>query len=194
VRKGDRTPPSAAGPWPDWPTLGEVIELLHQATGMEFLADSFVRERVKPQWVTERQPVVRLLDRLAQELDCTWRKEGSLLILRSRAAHWDRALEVPERLVRPWQQRIAERGALSLDALSELAAALNDDQALVLQRRLVVLRLLVPHDRGSDVRPAPVMSCGASKRDRQTRRCNTRDGPLLGLVSGGRAIRFQRWL
>jgi hypothetical protein len=45
---------------------------------------------------------------------------------------------------------------------------------LVLQRRLVVLRLLAPHDRGSDVRPAPVMSCGASKRDRQTRRCNIR--------------------
>jgi len=130
LRKGDRTPSNAAGPWPNWPTLGEVIEVLHQATGVEFLADSFVRERVKPQWVTERQPVARLLDRLARELDCTWRKEGSLLILRSRAAHWDRALELPERLVRPWQQRIAERGPPSLDALSELAAALNDDQAL----------------------------------------------------------------
>jgi len=130
LRKGDRTPSNAAGPWPNWPTLGEVIEVLHQATGVEFLADSFVRERVKPQWVTERQPVARLLDRLAQELDCTWRKEGSLLILRSRAAHWDRALEIPERLVRPWQQRAAERGALSLDTLSELAAALNDNQAL----------------------------------------------------------------
>ena len=45
---------------------------------------------------------------------------------------------------------------------------------LILQRRLVALRLLAPHDRRFDVRPAPVMSCGASKRDRQTRRCNIR--------------------
>src|SRR5205807_1973096 len=45
---------------------------------------------------------------------------------------------------------------------------------LVLQRRLTVLRLLAPHERSADVRRGPTVPCGASNRNRQTRRCNTR--------------------
>src|SRR2546428_10442671 len=44
---------------------------------------------------------------------------------------------------------------------------------LLLQRRLAVSRLLAPHERGADVCLAPTIPCGASNRNRQTRRCNT---------------------
>ncbi|MCQ8205858.1 hypothetical protein NP569_26590, partial [Vibrio parahaemolyticus] len=65
--------------WPAWPTLGDVAQALHQATGLEVIADSFVRGRLDPQWVSGRQPLVRILDTLARELDYTWRKAGNHL-------------------------------------------------------------------------------------------------------------------
>ena len=50
---------------------------------------------------------------------------------------------------------------------------------LVLQRRLAVLRLLAPHEGRSAIRAGRVGSCGASKRDCQTRRCNTRRASVI---------------
>jgi hypothetical protein len=120
----------ARSSWPARPTLGDVAEALHQATGLEVLADSFVRSRVQPKWVTQRQTVAHLLDTLARELDYTWQKEDNLLFLRSRTAHWDRAMEVSEGVLRPWQKRASRPGAKPLDDYAELAAALDDLQAL----------------------------------------------------------------
>src|SRR6266568_4997792 len=45
---------------------------------------------------------------------------------------------------------------------------------LILQRRLAVSRLLAPHERSADVCLGPTIPCGASNRNRQTRRCNIR--------------------
>src|SRR3989442_14573486 len=45
---------------------------------------------------------------------------------------------------------------------------------LILQRRLAFSRLLAPHERSADVCLGPTIPCGASTRNRQTRRCNTR--------------------
>jgi hypothetical protein len=116
--------------WPAWPTLGAVAQALHEATRLEVLADSFVRCRVDPKSISGRQPVVQILDTLARELDYTWKKEGKLLVLRSRTYFWDRELEVPERIVHPWQARAARADAVPLDALAELAATLEDLQTL----------------------------------------------------------------
>jgi hypothetical protein len=116
--------------WPPWPTLGEVAEALHEATGLDVVADSFARSRVNPAWVSGKQPAAALLDRLATELHYTWRREYGVVRLRSRYAHWDRPMEVPERIVRPWVERAARPGAFPLDHDAELAAALTDLQTL----------------------------------------------------------------
>jgi hypothetical protein len=60
--------------------------------------------------------------------------EGNLLLLESRFRHWDRAVEVPERVLRPWEQRAARPDARPLDSLAELAAALDDLQTLGLSQ------------------------------------------------------------
>jgi hypothetical protein len=130
ARRDDSALTHARGSWPAWPTLGDVAQALHQATGVEILADSFVRCRVDPKLVSTHQPVVHLLDALARELDYTWQQEGHLLLLRSRSYYRDRALEVPDRVLRPWQARAARAGAAPLDNLAELAAALDDHQTL----------------------------------------------------------------
>src|SRR5205085_6451662 len=130
ARREDSALTHGRGSWPVWPTLGDVAQALHQTTSLELLADSFVRCRVDPKLVSGRQPVVRLLDALAQELDYTWQQEGHLLLLRSRSYYRDRELEVPDRVLRPWQARAARAGAKPLDDLAELAAALDDRQTL----------------------------------------------------------------
>jgi hypothetical protein len=128
--KGDSPSAESRRFWPGWPTLGDAAQALHQATGLEVLSDSFVRTRVDPKWVAGRQPVVRILNTLARELNVEWQKEGNLLLLRSRTYYRDRELEVPERILRPWQEHAVRVGVMPLDALAELSASLNDRQTL----------------------------------------------------------------
>jgi hypothetical protein len=129
-RRADNALTHARSSWPTRPTLGDVAQALHTATGLEILADSFVRSRVDPKWISERQTVAHLLDTLARELEYSWQKEGNLLLLRSRSYYRDRAMEVPERVIRPWQERAARPGASPLDDYADLAAALSDLQTL----------------------------------------------------------------
>jgi hypothetical protein len=127
----ERTRPeeSASSAWPaGWATLGEVAEALHQATGLEVVADSFTRARLDPRRLADRRPVVEILDRLAEELAYSWRRDGSVLCLRSRRWYRDRTEEVPERLLRPWRQRVGRAGAATLDDLAALASSLTDAQ------------------------------------------------------------------
>jgi hypothetical protein len=78
--------------------------------------------------------VVQFLDALARALQYTWRKEGNLLLLRSRSRHWDRAVEAPDRVLRPWQKRVARTGVPTLDDLAEIVARLDDLQLLGLSQ------------------------------------------------------------
>jgi hypothetical protein len=71
-----------------------------------------------------------LLDKLAYELDYSWRKDGRPIRWASRTPGRDRALEAPQRIVGPWQARAARRGFAGLDEAAELASRLTDDQAL----------------------------------------------------------------
>jgi hypothetical protein len=130
VRPGQPAQPDYNRSWPDWPTLGDVAGALHDASGLELLVDSYVRSRVDPACVAGRQPVGKILETLSRELHYAWQKQGNLLLLRSRAHHWDRVLEVPERVLRPWRERALRPEARPLDATAELAAALNDRQTL----------------------------------------------------------------
>jgi hypothetical protein len=120
--------------WPtDMPTLGDVCEAVHRATGLEVIADSFIRDRLDAAKVVGRHPLVQILDTIAGGLQYDWKKEGNLLRFRSRTYAQDRFAEVPDRILRPWIQRVARRGAPALDDLAELAAALNDDQCSGMQ-------------------------------------------------------------
>jgi hypothetical protein len=115
------------------PTVSDVAEQLHRATGLEVLADCFVRARLDRGLVSGRRPVVRILDALSQELDYTWEKQGNLLRIRNSRFYEDRPAEVPERVLRPWRERVAKAGAPTLDDLAELAAALQDRQCRSMQ-------------------------------------------------------------
>jgi beta-lactamase regulating signal transducer with metallopeptidase domain len=122
------------GGWPARPTLGEVAEALRRATGLEVLADSFVRARIDPKKLAGRKPVIEILDTLGRELAYTWQKEGRLIRFRSRVYYRDRPMEVPDRVLRPWRERVSHSGTPTLDDLGELAAGLTDAQCLGMQR------------------------------------------------------------
>jgi hypothetical protein len=120
--------------WPsDMPTLGDICEALNRTTGLEVIADSFIRDRIDATKVTGKQPLARILQSIADGLEYDWKQEGHLLRFRSRFYYQDRYAEVPDRILRPWIQRAARAGAPSLDDLAELAAALNDDQCSGMQ-------------------------------------------------------------
>jgi hypothetical protein len=113
---------------PEVITLGEVARSLHLASGLDVVADSFVRARIEPKLLTAQTTPAKLLELLERELEYDWEKEGKLLRLRSKRWHWDRPAEVPDRLLQPWQTRVARTNAPSLDEISDLAAALTDPQ------------------------------------------------------------------
>jgi hypothetical protein len=112
--------------------LSAIAAALHRATGLEVVADSFIRARLSREGTAavEGRPllVAQILDRLARELDYTWRKEGNLILLRSGRYWQDRVEEAPERVLRPWKARVQQQGAASLDDLAALTASLTDAQ------------------------------------------------------------------
>jgi hypothetical protein len=118
----------------EMPTLGAVGEAIHRATGLEVVADSFVRDRLNTSGLTGRHPLAQILDTIGRELEYDWAKEGNVVRFRSRSYPQDRLAEVPERILRPWSQRVARAGVPSLDDMAELAAALNDSQCRGLQQ------------------------------------------------------------
>ncbi|MCC2669336.1 MAG: hypothetical protein K0Q72_1807, partial [Armatimonadetes bacterium] len=115
--------------WPAWPTLGDVARQLSEVSGLEVMADGFVRSRVDPRWLEGRRSVAAILDRVATGLDYDWSKQGNLIRLHSRQRVQDRDRDAPERILQPWRERVAHREVASLDDLAELAARLTDEQA-----------------------------------------------------------------
>ncbi|MFN3650526.1 MAG: hypothetical protein ACK47B_13190 [Armatimonadota bacterium] len=117
------------GRWPGGMVrLSELARQLHQATGLQVAADSFVRARLEPAFLQQEHTVREVLNHLAKELDYTWQKDGTLLLLRARDPLLDRSMEVPERVLRPFRKQLAGQTQLSLDQLSRLALALTDRQ------------------------------------------------------------------
>lgn len=118
--------------------LGGLAEVLHRATGLQVLADGFIRARVDATKIATPEghprPLVEVLDALAAALDYTWRRDGDTLLLRSRTDYFDLPAEVPERILRPWVQKLTRRGQPRLEELEDLepvaalAAALTDEQ------------------------------------------------------------------
>jgi hypothetical protein len=115
--------------WPRRATLAEVAQAIHQSTGLDVVADSFVFARIDPALLRGRRSLADVLKAVADELDYTWEKRGRLLLLRDRRFYRDRPAEVPERILQPFRSRVLRAGELSLDELAGLAAGLSDSQA-----------------------------------------------------------------
>lgn len=137
-RVAGRAAPAGTDRWPaGMATVGDLAWALHRAAGLEVLADSFTHARLDPSLLAGRQPVARLLDRVATEMEYDWRFEEGVLLLRNRRWYRDRPEEVPERVLRPWREQVRQmrwQGLEALHHLSRLAAALPDPQARGLDR------------------------------------------------------------
>jgi hypothetical protein len=120
--------------WPEQATVGDVAEAIHRATGLEVVADSFVAARLNPALLRGRQPLIKVLDILAEELDYTWEKRGKLLLLRDRRFYRDRPAEVPDRIIKPFRETVLRAGSLGIDELAGFTAALSDTQVRSMHR------------------------------------------------------------
>jgi hypothetical protein len=123
------SPPPSGGWRAGLLTVGDIGEALHQAAGLEVVADSFIRARLDSQGLAQKQPLTAILDRLGNEIDYDWQKEGNLLLLRDRIYYRDRPAEVPDRILLPWRKQVMAEGGPTLDSLAALAAALNESRA-----------------------------------------------------------------
>jgi hypothetical protein len=72
---------------------------------------------------------VEILDKISNDLQYDWQKEGHLICLRSRTYYRDRPEEVPNRILDPWRKQVAAEGGPTVDRMAALAAALNETQA-----------------------------------------------------------------
>jgi len=119
--------------WPKWVTVGRLSTELHRTTGLEVVADGFVGARIDPALLRGPQPVLRILNTLARELDYDWTLDGKTLFLRNRQYYRDRTSRVPETVLRPWRDRVRQRGQVTLDDLADLAVRLTDRQLAELE-------------------------------------------------------------
>jgi hypothetical protein len=113
--------------------LSRVAEKLHEKTGLNILADSFIRGRLPEAQLRGKRPVSYFLEQIARQLDYSWRKQQKTILFRDNVFYDDRPAEVPERLLAPWRSRLERAGTFSLDDLAEITATLADPQVLNLQ-------------------------------------------------------------
>jgi hypothetical protein len=109
----------------------EIAEAIHAKTGIEFIADSFVRGRMLVSTTgtpSAPRPAVQLLREYSKSSGYVWHKEANLVRLRSPDYPEYRLEEVPERVLRVYRTKIDRQGGLTLDDLAGIAAALPDAQ------------------------------------------------------------------
>ena len=125
--------PFAPGRIPGARSVGTLAALIHAETGLQLLADSFIRARMNPAPLAGKQQVVKLLDQIARQMRYSWRMEGDTIVFRNPKYFRDRPAEVPDRVLKPLKQNITRSGAPRLNDLADTAAALTDGQTLGLQ-------------------------------------------------------------
>lgn len=105
--------------------LSEVAAQIHRDTGLDVVADSFIRARVTPGHGTLRE----LLRRISADLGYAWWLEGRTLFLRDRAYYNDRPVQVPRRLIRGWSATVQAEPCPSFDDLAALACRVTEGQS-----------------------------------------------------------------
>jgi len=108
-------------------TSAEVLEALHQATGLPLIADYYTRLYPAEAVTVKDQPLFEALTHLADTMRQRWQKEDRWLQFRSASYYHDRVKEVPNRLLYRWAAERKEQGLLMLDDLVEIAQ-LPDEQ------------------------------------------------------------------
>jgi hypothetical protein len=105
----------------DLVTSADVLEALHQATGMPIVADYYTRLYPLSALSAEPAPLFDALNRLADTMHLRWTKDGQWLQFHSAAYFQDRLKEVPNRLLTRWAASRREHGSLTLDDIIEIA-------------------------------------------------------------------------
>jgi hypothetical protein len=125
-----RRPERAAGPRRTGAaapvTSADVLEALHQATGLPMVADYYTRLYHQRSVSVEKRPLFEALNRLADVMRLRWHKDfsgsgGTWLQFRSASFYDDRRKEVPNRLLFRWAASRREQGVLPLDRVLEIA-------------------------------------------------------------------------
>jgi hypothetical protein len=114
--------PNAATPGAPEPrvTTADVLEALHQATGLPIVSDYYTR-LYKPEAVSAPNgALLDSLNRLADTMRMRWSRDGAWLQLRSTSYYDDRRKEVPNRLLTRWAAARRQQGMLTLDDLVEI--------------------------------------------------------------------------
>jgi hypothetical protein len=127
-----RRPEPAAGPGRSGAaapvTSADILEALHQATGLPIVADYYTRLYPQRSVSVEKRPLFEALNRLADVMRLRWQKDsGRWLQFRSASFYDDRRKEVPNRLLFRWAASRREQGVLPLDQVLEIAQ-LSDAQ------------------------------------------------------------------
>jgi RNA polymerase sigma-70 factor, ECF subfamily len=106
-------------------TTADVLEALHQATGMPIIADFYTRLYAPEAVSVTNQTLFEALNHLSDAMRLRWQKEASTgrdwLQCRSMSFYIDRPKEVPNRLLTRWAAARREHGSLRLDELVEIA-------------------------------------------------------------------------
>jgi hypothetical protein len=109
-------------------TSADVLEALHQATGLPVVADYYTRLYAPAPLSVRNQTLFDTLNRLADGMHLRWGlTDGNWLQFRSASYFHDRLKEVPNRLLSRLAASRQQHGALTLEELIEIAQ-LSDAQ------------------------------------------------------------------
>jgi RNA polymerase sigma-70 factor, ECF subfamily len=116
VGTGDDSPPEPKV------TIADVLEALHQATGLPVVSDHYTRLYKAETVSVSNQPLYDALNHLTDMMRLRWNKDhaGNWLQFRSTSYYNDRIKEVPNRLLARWEASRRQHGALTLDDLCEI--------------------------------------------------------------------------
>ena len=113
--------------WTSHVTSADVWEAVHDATGMNIVADAYTRLHPQSRAVVQDQPLFDVLCREGDLLDSRWKQDGEFLLCRSTSYFWDKLKEVPTRLLRHWSADRQANGGLPLADFLEIGG-LTDQQ------------------------------------------------------------------
>jgi hypothetical protein len=102
-------------------TTADVWEAVHNATGMNIVADYFTHLYTPQEVSVAETTLFQALNRVCDTLRQRWNLEDGWLQFRSTGFFNDRPKEVPNRLLTRWADSRKQHGALTLDDLIEIA-------------------------------------------------------------------------
>jgi hypothetical protein len=106
----------------DWIDSADFFAALHRRTGRNVIADYYTRVYPKSRFSVSGKSLLDVLNDAADALQSDWQEDGGFLRFRRFNYYTERTLDVPNRLLRKWRDSRDQRGYLSLDDLSEVAA------------------------------------------------------------------------